>query len=38
LEYKFTGPWHVLESLHGSSYSLEHCLHPKCMEKSMPLI
>jgi hypothetical protein len=33
LEYKFTGPWHVLESLRGSSYSLKHCLHPKCTEK-----
>jgi hypothetical protein len=29
LEYKFTGPWHVLNSLRGSSYSLEYCLHPK---------
>jgi hypothetical protein len=33
LEYKFTGPWHVLESLHGGSYSLEHCLHPTRKEK-----
>jgi hypothetical protein len=33
LEYKFTGPWRILESLHGSSYSLEHCLHPKRHDK-----
>jgi hypothetical protein len=33
LEYKFTGLWRVLESLHGGSYSLEHCLHPKRTEK-----
>jgi hypothetical protein len=33
LEYKFTGRWRVLESLHGGSYSLEHCLHPKRTEK-----
>jgi hypothetical protein len=33
LEYRFTGPWRVLESLHGGSYSLEHCLHPTRKEK-----
>ena len=33
LEYKFTGPWCILESLHGGSYSLEHCLHPKRTDK-----
>jgi hypothetical protein len=33
LEYKFTGPWRILESLHGSLYSLEHCLHPKRTDK-----
>jgi hypothetical protein len=25
LEYAFTGPWCVTASLHGGSYSLEHC-------------
>ncbi len=33
LEYKFTGPWRILESLHGGSHSHEHCLHPKRTEK-----
>ena len=33
LEYKFTGPWRIVASLHGGSYSLEHCLHPKRTEK-----
>ena len=33
LEYKFTGPWRIVASLHGGSYSLEHCLHPKRNEK-----
>ena len=33
LEYKFTGPWRILELLHGGSYSLEHCLHPKHTDK-----
>jgi hypothetical protein len=33
LEYKFTGPWRILESLHGGSHSLEHCLHPKRTDK-----
>ncbi len=33
LEYKFTGPWRIVASLHGRSYSLEHCLHPKRTEK-----
>jgi hypothetical protein len=25
LKYAFTGPWHITASLHGGSYSLEHC-------------
>ena len=33
LEYKFTGPWRILESLHGGLHSLEHCLHPKRTDK-----
>ena len=33
LEYKFTGPWRIDASLHGESYSLEHCLYPKRTEK-----
>jgi hypothetical protein len=33
LEYKFTGPWQVTESLHGGSYSIEHCLKPNSIEK-----
>ena len=33
LEYKFTGPWQVTESLHGGSYSIEHCLKPHHIEK-----
>ena len=33
MEYKFTGPWWIVASLHGRSYSLEHCLHPKQTEK-----
>jgi hypothetical protein len=33
LEYKFTSPWRIVESLHGGSYSIEHCLHPKQIEK-----
>jgi hypothetical protein len=33
LEYKFTGPWRIVESLHGGSYSIAHCLHPKRFEK-----
>jgi hypothetical protein len=33
LEYKFTGPWGVTESLHGGSYSFEHCLKPNRIEK-----
>ena len=33
LEYKFTGPWRIVASLHGGSYSLEHCLHPKRTDK-----
>ncbi len=33
LEYAFTGPWHVTASLHGSSYSLEHCHNAARKEK-----
>ncbi len=33
LEYKFTSPWRIVESLHGGSYSIEHSLHPKQIEK-----
>ncbi len=33
LEHKFTGPWQVTESLHGGSYSIEHCLKPNSVEK-----
>ena len=33
LEYKFTEPWQIVASLHGGSYSLEHCLHPKRTKK-----
>jgi hypothetical protein len=33
LEYKFMGLWRVTESLHGGSYSIEHCLKPNCTEK-----
>jgi hypothetical protein len=33
LEYAFTGPWRVKESLHGASYSLEHCLNAACTQK-----
>jgi hypothetical protein len=25
LEYAFTGPWHIIALLHGSSYSIKHC-------------
>jgi hypothetical protein len=32
LEYAFTGPWHVIASLHGSSYLLEHCHNVACKE------
>jgi hypothetical protein len=32
-EYKFTGPWQVMKSLHGGSYSIEHCLKPNHVEK-----
>jgi hypothetical protein len=30
LEYAFTGPWQILEALHGGSYSIEHCHNKKC--------
>ena len=33
LEYKFTGPWRIIESLRGASYAIEHCLSPKRKEK-----
>ena len=33
LEYAFTGPWRVTGSLHGASYSLEHCHNATCTEK-----
>jgi hypothetical protein len=33
LEYAFTGPWHVTASLHGRSYSLEHCHNTARKEK-----
>jgi hypothetical protein len=33
LEYKFTGPWRIVESLNGGSYSIAHCLHPKRFKK-----
>jgi hypothetical protein len=33
LEYKLIGPWRIVESLHGSSYSIAYCLHPKRFEK-----
>jgi hypothetical protein len=33
LKYTFTGPWRVKASLHGGSYSLEHCHNAACTEK-----
>jgi hypothetical protein len=33
LEYAFTCPWRVTASLHGGSYSLEHCNNAACKEK-----
>ena len=33
LEYKFTGPWCIVESLAGGSYAINHCLHPKRFNK-----
>jgi hypothetical protein len=33
LEYKFTGPWQIIESLKGASYAIEHCLTPTWKEK-----
>jgi hypothetical protein len=32
LEYAFTGPWHVVASLHGSSYSIKHFHNTACKE------
>jgi hypothetical protein len=33
LEYKFTGPWRIIESLKGASYAIKHCLTPTQKEK-----
>jgi hypothetical protein len=33
LEYKFTGPWRIVESLKGASYAIEHCQKPSQKEK-----
>jgi hypothetical protein len=33
LEYAFTGPWRITASLHGGSYSLEHCNNAARKEK-----
>jgi hypothetical protein len=33
LEYKFTGPWQIIESLKGALYTIEHCLTPTRKEK-----
>ncbi len=33
LEYKFTGPWWIVASLHGGLYSIGHCLKPSRVEK-----
>jgi hypothetical protein len=33
LKHKFTGPWHVIESLKGASYAIKHCLKPSRKEK-----
>jgi hypothetical protein len=33
LEYAFTGPWHIIALLHGSSYSIKHCHNMACKEK-----
>ena len=33
LEYKFTGPWQIVESLKGPLYAIEHCPTPTQKEK-----
>jgi hypothetical protein len=33
LEYAFTGPWQILEALHGGLYSIEHCHNKKQRDK-----
>ncbi len=33
LEYKFTRPWQIIESLKGALYPIEHCLIPTRKEK-----
>ena len=33
LEYKFTGPWRIVASLHGRYYSIKHCLKPSRVKK-----
>ncbi len=33
LEYAFSGPWQILEALHGGLYSIEHCHNKKCQVK-----
>jgi hypothetical protein len=33
LEYKFTGPWQIIESLKGALYAIKHCLTPTWKEK-----
>jgi hypothetical protein len=33
LEYEFTRPWQIIESLKGSSYAIEHCLTSTRKEK-----
>ena len=33
LEFAFTGPWRILEALHGGSYSIEHCHNEKQRDK-----
>jgi hypothetical protein len=33
LEYVFTGPWQILEALHGGLYSIEHCHNKKWWNK-----
>jgi hypothetical protein len=37
LEYKFTGPWQIIESLKGALYAIEHCLTPTQKEKKHAL-
>jgi hypothetical protein len=35
LEYAFTGLWRILETLHGGSYSIEHCHNKNAETRSM---